>query len=305
MADKEKELYCAHCRALLTQEDDVVWCPDCGAPHHRACWRELGHCALQERHGLPEPEEPEIVEPEIVDEPAEDAPVEDGAPVGGVPPFYAPFAPGASPAFNPYGGVDPEGEMKGQPVAEVAAFVRVNTRRYLPRFRRMCDTGGKVSWNVGGFLFGGVWLLYRKCFIEGVAALIATLIAMLAQAPLYQYLNQYITDHPELLEQTSPLGTGSLGMESLMRAVSAVETWPVLLFLAGWALSVAVHLVIGLFGDRIYMGRCLDKVAAIRADDEIENKLQALVVAGGVHPLLAATAFVALYYLSGFLPFIL
>ena len=299
MADKEKERICAHCRALLTQEDDVVWCPDCGAPHHRACWQELGHCARQEMHGRPEPEEPEIA-----DEPAEDEEAEDESPIEGIPPFYAPFAPATPPAFDPYGGVDPEGAMQGQPVAEVAAFVRVNTRRYLPRFRRMCDTGRKVSWNTGGFLFGGVWLLYRKCYVEGIAALIATLISTLAEMPLSRFLSQYFTDHPELIDQSSPLGVVSPSMESWMRALSAAETWPVLLFLAGWALSVALHLAIGLFGDRIYMGRCLEKVAAIREDDEIENKPQALAVAGGVYPLLAATAFVAMYYLSSFLPLI-
>ena len=26
-------------------------CPECGTPHHRACYRELGHCAHQALHG--------------------------------------------------------------------------------------------------------------------------------------------------------------------------------------------------------------------------------------------------------------
>ena len=300
MADQEKELYCAHCRALLTQEDDVVWCPDCGAPHHRACWQELGHCARQERHGQPEPDEPEapeVAEPEVVEEPEEEAP-----PAGGVPPFYAPFAPGVPPAFDPYGGVDPAGEMKGLPVSEVAAFVRVNTRRYLPRFRCMCDTGRKRSWNTGGFLFGGAWLLYRKCYLEGFAVLMATLIGILAEAPLMQTLIRYFSENPDVLQQTNLYG--GMDSEVLLQAVSTAATWQMLLFLAGMILCVAVHLVVGFFGDRIYLGRCLSKVAAIREDDEIENKLQALVAAGGVHPLLAVTAFAAVYYLYNYLPFL-
>ena len=295
MADQEKELYCAHCRALLTQEDDVVWCPVCGAPHHRACWQETGRCARQELHGLPEPEEPaQPEEPQVVDETAGQAPQ-------GFPPFFSPgYVP---PAFDPYGGVDPEGEMEGQPVAEVAAFVRVNTRRYLPRFRRMCDTGRKVSWNIGGFFFGGVWLLYRKCYLEGFAAIAATLIGILAEAPLLQAFYRLFAENPELAEQTAAYGGSDPRV--LAEVMSAVAVWQVLLFLAGAVLCVAVHLVVGFFGDRIYLGRCLDKVAAIRADDEIENKLQALVAAGGVHPLLAATAFAVVYYLYNYFPYLL
>ena len=42
---------CVRCHAYLFPEDDVVYCPVCGAPHHRECYNELGHCALEEFHG--------------------------------------------------------------------------------------------------------------------------------------------------------------------------------------------------------------------------------------------------------------
>ena len=29
----------------------MVYCPVCGAPHHRECYKNLGHCALEELHG--------------------------------------------------------------------------------------------------------------------------------------------------------------------------------------------------------------------------------------------------------------
>lgn len=41
---------CSRCGHTFTDQDDVVVCPECGAPHHRSCFRELGHCALQEQH---------------------------------------------------------------------------------------------------------------------------------------------------------------------------------------------------------------------------------------------------------------
>ena len=47
----EKNKQCAFCKALLFDEDDVVHCPVCGAPHHRDCYNKLGHCALEDLHG--------------------------------------------------------------------------------------------------------------------------------------------------------------------------------------------------------------------------------------------------------------
>ena len=41
---------CAKCGKPFTEDDDVVVCPDCGAPHHRSCYLEEGHCARQDQH---------------------------------------------------------------------------------------------------------------------------------------------------------------------------------------------------------------------------------------------------------------
>lgn len=37
---------------LFPKTEDIVVCPDCGAPHHRECYQRLGHCALIENHKL-------------------------------------------------------------------------------------------------------------------------------------------------------------------------------------------------------------------------------------------------------------
>ena len=56
---------CPVCHAYLFDEDDVVICPVCGAPHHRDCYAHVGHCALEHLHGTDEqysPPEKEIVD---------------------------------------------------------------------------------------------------------------------------------------------------------------------------------------------------------------------------------------------------
>lgn len=44
---------CPVCGAHLFDDDDIVFCPICGAPHHRDCYNALGHCALEADHGTP------------------------------------------------------------------------------------------------------------------------------------------------------------------------------------------------------------------------------------------------------------
>lgn len=41
---------CEYCHKIFTEQDDVVVCPECGAPHHRECYKELGQCALTDKH---------------------------------------------------------------------------------------------------------------------------------------------------------------------------------------------------------------------------------------------------------------
>ena len=60
---------CVACRQPLKPEDDIVVCPDCGAPYHRACYEKLGRCQFEAQHGpdfewQPSPEERPAPEPE-------------------------------------------------------------------------------------------------------------------------------------------------------------------------------------------------------------------------------------------------
>ena len=37
-------------RGTLPLWDDIVVCPECGAPYHRACYQEKGQCIFEELH---------------------------------------------------------------------------------------------------------------------------------------------------------------------------------------------------------------------------------------------------------------
>ena len=42
---------CEGCGKPLTLQDDIVVCPDCGAPYHRSCYEKLGVCVHKAAHG--------------------------------------------------------------------------------------------------------------------------------------------------------------------------------------------------------------------------------------------------------------
>lgn len=42
--------HCPYCEKPLTETDDLAVCPECGTPHHRACYMEHGACANAAKH---------------------------------------------------------------------------------------------------------------------------------------------------------------------------------------------------------------------------------------------------------------
>ncbi len=45
---------CPVCGEKFKETDDIVACPECGAPHHRDCWKAEGHCFYADKHGTDE-----------------------------------------------------------------------------------------------------------------------------------------------------------------------------------------------------------------------------------------------------------
>ncbi len=47
-------LKCPVCGKPFGTDDDIVVCPECGAPYHRACYQQAGHCIFEDKHGTPD-----------------------------------------------------------------------------------------------------------------------------------------------------------------------------------------------------------------------------------------------------------
>ncbi len=300
----EKELHCAFCKAILFDDDDVVFCPECGAPHHRECYQSLGHCARVEYHGREEQAE-EVKERSELDR--EGQVCRNCGKMSSSDTLFCPYCnarfiepeQNAKPTaqadpFDPYNGVEPEDEINGVSATEVATYVRINTRRYLPCFKKMAKTGSRVNWNWSAFLFGPSWLFFRKCHFYGIGAMLFTVVSYFMMCPLMSAYSKAI--YGVFGQMTAEEINKIADLEPYMETVfvdftKMADQLSVLLFYLGILFMIAIHVVIGLMGDRIYLNRCVEKVRAIRENEEIDNKLQAMLVMGGVNPFVAALSY--------------
>ena len=171
---------CPVCGQPFAEGEDVVVCPLCGAPHHRACWKRLGRCAHADTHGTAQQWKPLLVR-------EDDGPVlcgNCGTPNAAdalvcakcghtleeeLPPGPAEQQPPIDPSvfysqFSPYIGIAPDSLVDGHPAMEVATFLGPNSGFYLSRFHFMKMQKSKFSWNWAAAFFPVEWLLYRKLY---------------------------------------------------------------------------------------------------------------------------------------------
>lgn len=186
---------CPCCNKPFAPDDDIVVCPECGAPYHRACYQKVGHCLFEGLHG-----------PEFAWKPApsEAAPVtcpNCGAgnaestvfcshcgtrlqePEEDMPDSYAHlFEDGA---FGPFGRLFTPGEtLCDIPVQTWAAFLGASSPYYLLNFKRMELTGRRLAVSFSAFLLGPFYFFYRKMykwgFIFGAVSFLLTVPTILA-----------------------------------------------------------------------------------------------------------------------------
>ena len=241
---------CPVCGKQFQPGDDIVTCPECGTPHHRACYRELGHCAHQALHGDGYAFTP-------ADPPAEQkssAPADDthtAAPEQKKKCVACDAELDGDAVFCTHCGARQPG------AADVAAVVRTNTGYFLSRFRR----NKKVGWNWAAFLFGPYYLFFRKMYKEGTAALAirfaASLIVQGAYASQFAKLTDFMSTNYTALMQGKIQPDAAL-VEPLYPAVAIMM-----------GVGLAIHLVIALFANRLYHRKVFTVLQTV--DDRLQD----------------------------------
>ena len=267
---------CVRCHAYLFPEDDIVYCPVCGAPHHRECYNQLGHCALEEFHGTDRQydkvkareEEQAAAEMPNTGENAEglitcqmchekyDFAL-NACPKCGAPNIAK--AGGSFVNFDFLGGVSADYDIgDGITADEAKRFVAANTPRYIPKFA-VLNAKNKLSWNWLAFLFPCGWMLSRKMYKNGIIAGLLTVISSLFYLPFMNAINNL---------GTTPGETQAQIMQSIYEHLPKMGAAVIAALLAGFVLNIAVRILSALFGDYLYKQYAISSIKTIRAESE-------------------------------------
>ena len=278
MSLKTEGVTCVRCHAYLFDDDDIVYCPVCGAPHHRDCYNEIGHCALEEFHGTDKQyDKVKSAEETIPAREAERGHTGENAEgditcqmcgesydfsLNACPKCGAPNiakAGGSFVSFDFLGGVPADCDIgEGVTADEAKRFVAANTPRYIPKFA-ILNKNNRTSWNWMAFFFPCGWMLSRKMYKNGVVSGLLTVIASLLYLPLSNAIynlgfaeNETYTDlMNNILVNISDIGAAVMIFASL-----------------GFILNLAIRFVSGIFGDYFYKCYTIDTVKKIRAESE-------------------------------------
>ncbi|MDD3192308.1 MAG: RING finger protein [Oscillospiraceae bacterium] len=264
---------CPVCGKPFSENEDVVVCPDCGAPHHRECYQQLGHCALIENHKLgknwepPAPAKPDFGGQAVkcprcgADNPEDgifccscgarlNAQAPGGpdnntaayqqrrAPFGGGNPLYG------TPYADPYGGANPDEELDGVKVRDLSQFVGGNSGYFLANFMRIKQSGRPVTFNFSALFFGWKYFLYRKMYgFSLLIFLFNTLLGLPSAICLYE----------DLAVASGLAASYSVWFDSMMLAAQFCSI-----------LSTILSMALCLFCNWLYYRHCIRKIKKIQ-----------------------------------------
>lgn len=302
---------CPVCNSYLMEEDDIVVCPECGAPHHRDCWNYLGHCGCEELHKKGEswqgPKDSSNYKSEDTQSHSQseqgvicpvcheknppntlfcnrcgnplmqqEARTSNQTPFGGMPPMNG-F--GFSPvSIDPLGGLQADEIIDDVSAKDLAAIVGQNSAYYLPRFKAIQENPKKKIPNFSAFIFSVPWLFFRRMYLPGIAMLLANVALYLPNF----FMILYGVQNPDAVQIPSIYLWASMGCTLIM-----------------WALQ----LVLCFWGNQIYMKYCIRLTKELKKQAASDQEFSELAQKRGGVRNVFIYIFVGLYLISSFSSF--
>lgn len=282
---------CIICKEKFKDNDDIVVCPECGTPYHRDCYMKEGRCINIKLH------EENISWSQKQDEQKETggkkcsncntfnkshaiicencgASLVDNLNFGNErQDFNNTNSQNNSHNYNfdgfsfdlhdKYCGLNPE-EALGEDVnvSEAADFIDTNTPYYLIHFKRMKETGKKVSLNAICILFPQFYFANRKMWL---AAIITILLTTILSVPAWIYTIAYVENSVNIINS---LNLQSKGFEIIVQITNYA--------------MMGVRILTCLFSNWLYYRHMLKKIKFIKNsvtdeefyDDEVQYRIQ-------------------------------
>lgn len=277
MSLKTEGSSCARCHAYLFSEDDIVYCPVCGAPHHRECYDALGHCALEELHGTDRQysrEKEELARSEADAKNRENQRKKEDSfttckmcgesynrEIRRCPKCNTPNLDNFEgyQQFDFLGGVPADLDLgEGVTAEEAKRFVAANPQRYIPKFA-ILNPANKSSWNWMAFLFPCEWMLSRKMYKGGIIAGIFSIMAVLLAYPLNNLLYSFGVDE---------VSTYPAMLDFLTESLQNVHFSLFIFAAVGMILEIITRIICAVFGDYWYKEYTLSSIKKIRAESQ-------------------------------------
>ncbi len=267
---------CPVCHGYMFDDEDIVFCPVCGQPHHRECYNALGECASARYHGTDmqyrKPERPQTQEQTEQPQPQvdfdEQEEVENNR-FGGFEGNGATFITN----IDPYGGVSPNkvDTQTNITAKEYKKCVVFNTARYIPKFFGI-QKGSRSSWNWASAIFPHAWYFYRKCYGQGVLAFVLRLVGVaLSSFGSIQLFKHLGIDYAAAAGYAQIMANSTQITNAIMTDTASLINF--LIAAAGMVIVLATHIISGIFGDAIYKKECVRKIDSLKQiEDDAERE---------------------------------
>ena len=309
MADY-KNCTCIACRNEFEPDDDIVVCPDCGTPYHRDCWHEHGRCINDELHAKGEAWKNPNAEQEKKDEQSGRVQVicgncgerNDAGNIicthcgrtlesenpGGFRGNQSGWQGGIPHIMNAANEGNPNEDMDGVSLQEVTDFVGKNTAYYIPRFRFFRDQKKKIMPNFVCIIFPELWFAYRKMWLWTLLVLVVSFILNVPNTLIsmaYQIDTILASVQPQLIMMGEEMG--GFIKDNLLSFAETIDAHYKVLYWVDFVcsyLSLAMHILLFLFGNYLYYRHSIKKIKAVREDKRTLIDLQSRIrMAGGTN----------------------
>lgn len=256
-----KHSSCQYCKKKFEPSDNIVVCPECGAPYHKECVEKSGKCVYADKHS----DGFRFSDPEA--EKAEQKAQTARCPICGFenPPeaIYCNRCGGSmnraagtgaeqNPGFGGFSGqaagfgmnfqtVDPNEEIAGVKAGDIEKYVGTNGAYFIPRFQDIQNKTKRYPvFNLSALFFEYWYFLYRKMY--GIAAI--------------SFVISLILNMPSTLYSLSTAGFVDLNIDtSVLLMLNSVT----------YVLSILFRAFLSYWANRLYLKKAVKDIKGVKS----------------------------------------
>lgn len=287
---KYENYKCPVCHRQFEKDDDIVTCPECGTPHHRECYKLVGHCVNEGLHkndySFLEAEKPMKKEPEeIYYSPSENEDLQGEDIINEAKAQSVKDdeesnnddkSKKAQGGFSPFqtiqidmGQYSEKGEIDGVSITDIAATIRNNVPRFISKFKQFSEKKKKLSWNWSAFFFGSFYLLFRKMYKQGIAFFCLVISVIIGgEAAIMKFAPQYIEAMQSFInsyDTSKAISTADL--QGIMAAPDSMTAVKIAYIILG--VILVLKIIQALFADYFYKTTVFSIIKSVT--DKLDN----------------------------------